>query len=1237
MSFVTSAILGGVIWTGIKTLGITTVDYLKKALGNWSLDDKDYQAIAATINEAPDYAKKTEKYLEAFIDENEVIKGILQKIEPLSEDLDVPALKLLTTKSHLEVHNLEIPQFSLSHYTHNPFSIGGFKLAQKNLTLLPPKPVKLFGREKDLKELEEFIGTFNNDILITGLLGIGKTELCKHYLWDNYNKYSYVGWINYTSSLKESFIEQFNLSGYILGIFNIKDTPSEKFEKIIQFLNSLDSSTLLIIDDVKNEDKDLGILHTFPFKVMVNSRMNLDNFEKYYLDTLSTEACKELFYHHYNTQKDDENLEKLIHFAANHTLSIIRLAKTCREQALSIKDMAEKIQDSDSNLANFTGDTALPSNGSKDSAKGLLEQITDEFSLSNLNKDEKYILMNLSVLPASYIDINHIITWLEIKSKDSINSLIKKGWLQQSGFRVCMHPIIGKAVKHTTKPTIKKCEKLLKSLASNLNYESSNTPLDKKEYVALAESVLKNFKQNNALIASICNRLSLVYHASGQLEKALNLQLRALDIGKLILDDKHPNFAVYYNNLGVIYKDLGQLDKSLEVHMQAKNICEATSAYDHKFLAACYDNLSLIYNRLRQQDNALEFQLKALELREKFIGANHPDLAKSYNNLSTIYTDSGQLDKALIYQQKAVDALVKLYGEYHPSTATAYNNLSNIFKKMDFIDKAIESQLKAIEIGEKVFEGTHPHLAIAYNNLGSIYVSKKDTVSALKSYCKSGKIYENINNREKALKSYNKMINLDDNSIEAWRSLERIYRDSEDYDKANEASKRIEEIIEEKDFKSNLKSKININRITIDRLHFLEKINWNIQPQVNILLGRNGYGKTYLFRLILVLLQKNKNRAAEFFDSGKEDAYAKIFITRNTEHRIIHRTKTVFEESIGRIPVLAIPNSRLLDKSNGVVTPAPSTLKETNLTRFGAYNFIKERNEDGRIQQFLYSLCTTYLDNGKCFDAEIFNLLQDVIHELTGDIFEFKEIKKTSTNAEFQVYVATENSDTPILFQRVSMGTLSVLIIFGLIYNFLKAAHPRSKNVVNEDGIVFIDEVDSHLHPEWQRKIVPLLRRSFPNVQFFLTAHSPLVVGGCLDGEVAVLRKTEKSCFSLHQFKHDFIGWDISDLYNLVFGVEQKDESFFYYSTLSLFKDEIEKEIIEIEENGTKSKDDESRLKKLYNDMYYLSKLEKKNAQLEASSRIEQASVLPELQPDCPGELPDLDPCAIPAEEEDIL
>ena len=57
-------------------------------------------------------------------------------------------------------------------------------------------------------------------------------------------------------------------------------------------------------------------------------------------------------------------------------------------------------------------------------------------------------------------------------------------------------------------------------------------------------------------------------------------------------------------------------------------------------------------------------------------------------------------------------------------------------------------------------------------------------------------------------------------------------------------------------------------------------------------------------------------------------------------------------------------------------------------------------------------------------------------------------------------------------------------------------------------GLVLIDEIDLHLHPKWQRQIVPALKKVFPKIQFFATTHSPQVIGECRPEEIVVVTPT---------------------------------------------------------------------------------------------------------------------------------
>ncbi|MBL8897088.1 MAG: AAA family ATPase [Planctomycetes bacterium] len=68
---------------------------------------------------------------------------------------------------------------------------------------------------------------------------------------------------------------------------------------------------------------------------------------------------------------------------------------------------------------------------------------------------------------------------------------------------------------------------------------------------------------------------------------------------------------------------------------------------------------------------------------------------------------------------------------------------------------------------------------------------------------------------------------------------------------------------------------------------------------------------------------------------------------------------------------------------------------------------------------------------------------------------------------------------------------------------FLDAGAPVDPQVL--EGIVLLDEIDLHLHPTWQRRIVPILRATFPKLQFIVTTHSPLVLTGFEADEIVRL------------------------------------------------------------------------------------------------------------------------------------
>ncbi|OOQ56289.1 hypothetical protein A0O00_11520 [Proteus mirabilis] len=83
---------------------------------------------------------------------------------------------------------------------------------------------------------------------------------------------------------------------------------------------------------------------------------------------------------------------------------------------------------------------------------------------------------------------------------------------------------------------------------------------------------------------------------------------------------------------------------------------------------------------------------------------------------------------------------------------------------------------------------------------------------------------------------------------------------------------------------------------------------------------------------------------------------------------------------------------------------------------------------------------------------------------------------------------------THFSIEQLSYGEKSLFAMVGDIARRLTLLNPTLDNPLEGKGIILIDEPDVHLHPQWQRRLISLLDKTFPNCQFILTTHSPLLI-----------------------------------------------------------------------------------------------------------------------------------------------
>lgn len=98
-----------------------------------------------------------------------------------------------------------------------------------------------------------------------------------------------------------------------------------------------------------------------------------------------------------------------------------------------------------------------------------------------------------------------------------------------------------------------------------------------------------------------------------------------------------------------------------------------------------------------------------------------------------------------------------------------------------------------------------------------------------------------------------------------------------------------------------------------------------------------------------------------------------------------------------------------------------------------------------------------------------------------------------------RLHMAIDKAGKTLNVAQLSQGEKSMMALVGDIARRLAMMNPNWSNPLEGDGIVLIDEVDLHLHPKWQRRLIHQLTETFPNCQFVLTTHSPLVISDTKD------------------------------------------------------------------------------------------------------------------------------------------
>jgi len=298
----------------------------------------------------------------------------------------------------------------------------------------------------------------------------------------------------------------------------------------------------------------------------------------------------------------------------------------------------------------------------------------------------------------------------------------------------------------------------------------------------------------------------------------------------------------------------------------------------------------------------------------------------------------------------------------------------------------------------------------------------------------------------------------------------------------------------------------------------------------------------------------------------KQDNYAEL------ENLIDHIQSAISSKNEKEIPIMCYyqTNRNFSDKGQPYTSSPQSRRKqayERALTPLIDYNAILswyleqvniQNQEKVKREDLKYELPTI---------KEITNGLQTFLSHLEGS--SLVNIRTGVSKYNDSQVLIIKKGQIELEFSQLSAGEKMIIgLVLDIAYR-MSIGNPMMQNPLLSSGIVLIDELELHLHPKWQISVLDALSATFPNVQFIVTTHSPLVINRIKNDQLILL---DNQTITQGSEIHNIYGKDVNAIIEDIMGTTGRPK-------------EIKKIIGEIEKILDDEKPDTKLARKKLNDL----------------------------------------------------